>query len=78
MSVLSPDVCTDYMYLVNMTEWPQVRKELLTRLTMYSLFNMSTCICNFTTPRHRFAFQWSDNVKMYKLTNFDQTIWFKS
>ena len=28
----------------------------------------------FGKPRHRFAYQWPDNAKMYKYAKFDQNI----
>ena len=43
---VSPYVCTDYFSSVYVAEWPPFWKELLTRLTVCSLYILT--ICNFS------------------------------
>ena len=38
--------------LVKVADWPAFRKQLTTRLTLHSLCNLYTCICNFIFFSH--------------------------
>ena len=47
----------------------------------FSIPVVRQCVNGSAKPRHRLAYQWLDNVKMYKYAKFDsniRTMWFKS